>query len=204
MLSIFNCVQMNAENRWTKTNASIVKTVIEDTAKGKVLKVTYQYKIGSKTVTATQIQRAEEIRSLNEKSTVSNAEVLQGAKSGFDKNKNLSVYYNPSSPAQSRIADVDLGKLIMLFAGLAGACVCICIASVWNLLHPLKPSPKHFILRDPSINRQAILDSLLESSMKVDSQADSDLPASPLDKSTTENSLDGTTINVKKTEKETL
>ncbi len=40
-----NCVQLNEQNSWTRANASVVKTVIQDTGKGQALKVTYQYKL---------------------------------------------------------------------------------------------------------------------------------------------------------------
>lgn len=212
MLSIMNCVELNMRNGWIKADASLVKAVIEDTGRGKELKVSYLYKVGSKTIRATEAQRGEDIRSLNEKSTVSDEEVLQRAKNDFDKNKNFPVYYNPSSPAESRIADCDFGKLIACFAFLAGACVCIFIASVWVLLHPRKPSiistayiKKTGNSQKKTGNSQAILDSLSERSTKVDAQANSGLTESAaLDASATENSLDGATINVKKSEKETL
>lgn len=216
---IVSCVHLFMENHWTKVNASLVKSEISTYHQSPALKITYKYKVGDKLYGATETRQLDSLRAemkSDEKANFSDLDVVQKAKSKLENRKNFSVYYNASSPIESRLVDENK-VLLILYALLGAVCTCGFFWSVWVLTRSSgAESSRAFsdfhtkqekdLAAESIRNRNyAIIDSLREKGLAEDIATCTSAPnLIPSDDTTGETIQDGETINIKQREKDVL
>ncbi len=207
-------------SNWTRVEGALVKAEISSSEHAPALKVTYKYRAGGKTITATEIQPVDVVRDkmqVIEKANLSDSQVLQATKSDLEQGTKFSVYYNPYAPIESRLSKTAHGQLTP-FAVFIGLCFCLFLGAVLKLIYP-GVSAKSAAINDFHNKAQAeqssaennrkrnqeIIDALGEKNFSEKPQSSSEAPlAIPLDSSAADTIHDGATINIKQSEKDTL
>lgn len=205
---------------WTDVDASLVKAELNDDLRTPALKVSYKYSVGGRTFAVAEIEsiaRIRDIAKIDENADLSDLAILQKAKSDIEKRKNLTAYYNPFSPGESRLVPLDLFHLFSysILAVISLGLHAYIFSTVFGRPNRFAPPPipghdhpsgeTRAVSMKQHPQEQEAVDSPREQDFAAAGQITSSSPDAMPSKSTADDTaLDGSTINIKQREKDIL